>query len=170
MVGSQREKQLIRVSSQQNGITPLRQINLWGKIYKRSATLLTVLLCSATFAALEASGIHAKGATILQTSPTSAAQQTDNQNLQQIDPTPPSTSDTTSTGVSSSSTSSSSTTVVVNGKSISVPANGSYHQTTTTANGSESVNVDHTSNSSGSGQNTSSVNVNIDSQSGDNGN
>ena len=61
------------------------------------------------------------------------------------------------------------TSVVINGKSVNVPANGSYTNTTTDSSGQTTININssHTSNSSGSSaSNNSSTSVNVNSTSG----
>jgi hypothetical protein len=161
----QRAQKLVQTPNHDNGSTSARQISSHKKIYKRSATLLTVLLCSATFAALDASGSKSQNnAPTL--SPVDSNQQSpaDQQANQSISSPSVTNNSNTSTSLSSNS-SNSSTTVTVNGKSVTVPVNGSYQQTTMSGDGSTSVKVDHSSSSS-SGQNSSSVNVNVDSQSG----
>jgi hypothetical protein len=172
MTESSRGRKLVQTSNHDNGNASLRQISSHKKIYKRSATLLTVLLCSATFAALDASGAKQQDATPKLT-PVDSSQQSPAQRQDQQSDTivsSPSVSNNTTSNTSvtsdSSDSSNSSTTVTVNGKSVTVPANGSYQQTTTSNNGSTSVNVDHSSSSTGSGHNNSSTNISVNTQSG----
>jgi hypothetical protein len=166
MTNWQRGRKLVETASHDDGSASLRPVSSHKKVYKRSATLLTVLLCSATFAALDASSTKTQ-------SVTPKIHSVDNgQHVPiqtQAQPHTPASSvsspGVTNTTNNTSITSNSSTTVTVNGKSVAVPANGSYHQTTSSGDGDTSVNVSHSSSSS-SGQNNSSVSINVNSQSG----
>ncbi len=136
------------------------------KIYKRSATLLTVLLCVATLAALDASSSQPQEAT-LQLNPIDSNQSpVSPDNKTTAGDSSPSVENSSTTNASVSSDSSNSTTkVTVNGKSISVPADGSYQQTIDNGSGDTSIQVNHSSSAS-SGHNSSSVDINVDTLSG----
>lgn len=125
--------------------------------------MLAILLCVATLAALDAANAQPQPAT-LELSPANGGQQPTNSSVNEE--TPGVSNNTTSNTSVTSDTSGSSTTITINGKTVTVPANGAYQETTKNSNGETSLRVEHSSSSSGSGQNSSSVNINVNSRSG----
>jgi len=167
MIDKPRGEKLVQTSNHHTGHTSLFWAKSRKQLYIRSALLLTVLLCTATFAAVEAARSQGQGKSVLQLG-TSSSVNPQNNMQQSAGLTSP--TQTIGTSGTSSTNSSSSTTVVINGKSATVPANGSYHHITTSGSENTSVDIDRTSSSSGRGQNSSSVNISVNSESGNDGN
>jgi hypothetical protein len=166
MINWQWGRKLVQTSNHgDNGHFSLGQLHSRKTLYRWSAILLAILLCSATLAGLEASRTVPKLSTKLATVQSNQQVPAQAEPVTDSSPSVTSTDNASSTTSSNATSSSSSTSVVVNGKPIQVPENGSFDQTTSTGSGSTSISVDHNS-SSQSGQNNSSLNVDINSQSG----